>query len=213
MGIKGDFALFSRPEFRSEYVSYDCITPSAARGIMESVFWHPGMRFVIDRIHVVNPIRFMNIRRNEVGCKLSARNVLKVMKNGDGALQIATTKNIQQRAAMVLRDVCYVIEAHFVMTSRSSPTDNPKKFYEMFNRRLRKGQCYNMPYLGCREFPADVFPLDDMDFRSVYNGQEKDLGFMLYDMDYTDPNDIHPIFFRAVIKDGVIDVTKPEVHI
>ena len=86
VGIKGDYALFSRPEFRSEYVSYDCITPSAARGILESVYWHPGMRFVIDRIHVINPIRFANIRRNEVGCKISSRNVLKAMKNNKGDL-------------------------------------------------------------------------------------------------------------------------------
>jgi CRISPR-associated protein Cas5d len=210
--VRGDYALFSRPEMKVERVSYDCITPSAARGILEAVFWHPGMQYKIDRIYVLNPIKFDNIRRNEVKAKISAANVLKVANQGSGELYLATTENIQQRASMVLRDVHYVIDAHFVMTEKANATDNTAKFHEMFQRRLKKGQCYHMPYLGCREFPADVRPYEGTEINTAYPNEEKDLGFMLYDMDYANPEDIRPMFFRAVLKNGVLDVTKPEVY-
>ena len=210
--VRGDYALFSRPEMKVERVSYDCITPSAARGILEAVFWHPGMQYKIDRIYVLNPIKFDNIRRNEVKAKISAANVLKVANQGSGELYLATTENIQQRASMVLRDVHYVIDAHFVMTEKANATDNTAKFHEMFQRRLKKGQCYHMPYLGCREFPADVRTYEGTEINTAYPNEEKDLGFMLYDMDYSNPEDIRPMFFRAVLKNGVLDVTKPEVY-
>ena len=211
--IRGKHALFSRAEFKVERVSYDCITPSAARGVLEAVFWHPGMKFKIDRIYVLNEIKFANVRRNEVKAKLSAQNVQKVMKQGKGELFLATSENIQQRASMVLKDVHYVVDAHFVMTHQANSTDNEAKFHEIFQRRLRKGQCYHMPYLGCREFPAEVRPYEGDEILTAYRGQEKDLGFMLYDMDYSNPADIRPMFFRAVLKDGVLDVTEPEVHV
>ena len=210
--VRGDYALFSRPEMKVERVSYDCITPSAARGILEAVFWHPGMQYKIDRIYVLNPIKFDNIRRNEVKAKISAANVLKVANQGSGELYLATTENIQQRASMVLRDVHYVIDAHFVMTEKANATDNTAKFHEMFQRRLKKGQCYHMPYLGCREFPAEVRPFEGETIQTAYPNEEKDLGFMLYDMDYSNPEDIRPMFFRAVLKNGVLDVAKPEVY-
>ena len=210
--VRGKYALFSRPEMKVERVSYDCITPSAARGVLEAIFWHPGMQYKIDRIYVLNPIKFDNIRRNEVKAKISAANVLKVANQGRGELYLATTENIQQRASMVLRDVHYVIDAHFVMTEKANATDNTAKFHEMFQRRLKKGQCYHMPYLGCREFPAEVRPYDGNEIQTAYPNEKKDLGFMLYDMDYSNPEDIRPMFFRAVLKNGVLDVAKPEVY-
>ena len=210
--VRGDYALFSRPEMKVERVSYDCITPSAARGILEAIFWHPGMQYKIDRIYVLKPIKFDNIRRNEVKAKISAANVLKAANQGSGELYLATTENIQQRASMVLRDVHYVIDAHFVMTEKANDTDNTAKFHEMFQRRLKKGQCYHMPYLGCREFPAKVQPYEGATIQTAYPNEEKDLGFMLYDMDYSNPEDIRPMFFRAVLKNGVLDVAKPEVY-
>lgn len=210
--VQGDYALFSRPEMKVERVSYDCITPSAARGILEAIFWHPGMQYKIDRIYVLNPIKFDNVRRNEVKAKISATNVLKVANQGSGELYLATTENIQQRASMVLRDVHYVIDAHFVMTEKANATDNTAKFHEMFQRRLKKGQCYHMPYLGCREFPAEVRPYEGEEIQTAYPNEEKDLGFMLYDMDYSNSEDIRPLFFRAVLKNGVLDVAKPEVY-
>ena len=210
--VRGAYALFSRPEMKVERVSYDCITPSAARGILEAVFWHPGMQYKIDRIYVLNPIKFDNIRRNEVKAKISAANVLKIANQGSGELYLATSENIQQRASMVLRNVHYVIDAHFVMTDKANATDNTAKFHEMFQRRLKKGQCYHMPYLGCREFPADVRPYEGVEIHTAYPDEEKDLGFMLYDMDYSNPEDIRPMFFRAILKNGVLDVVEPEVY-
>lgn len=204
--VWGDYACFTRPEMKTERVSYDVMTPSAARGILESVFWHPGLKYVIDRIHVCSPIRFTNIRRNEVKEKISANEVKKLMETGKGKEFLAAPECIQQRAAMVLRDVHYVIEAHFDMTERAAPSDNPGKFQDILKRRLERGQCYSMPYLGTREFPAhfrrcEVIPPCPEELRG-----ERDLGWMLLDMDYSDPENIVPRFFRATLKDGVMDV-------
>ena len=137
--VWGDYACFSRPEMKVERVSYDVMTPSAARGLLEAIYWHPGMKWVVDRIHVCAPIRFTNIRRNEVKDTLSARKAQSVMEKG-GELYLATPDSIQQRAAMVLRDVRYVIDAHFEMTTRATPTDNPGKFQDIMRRRVEKGQ-------------------------------------------------------------------------
>lgn len=212
--VKGDFACFSRPEFKAERVSYDIITPSAARGLLESIFWHPGMRYVIDRIYLLSEIAFTNIKRNEVASKVSASNVQKVINSGKGALYLATPLDIQQRATMLLKNVHYIIEAHFDMTEKANVTDNSGKFQEMLKRRLRKGQNYHQPYLGCREFPAQIrlFEGNVNKLNLAYNGEEKDLGFMLYDMDYSDKNNITPMFFRAILRNGVIDLTDCEVH-
>lgn len=212
--VKGDFACFSRPEFKAERVSYDVITPSAARGLLESVFWHPGMRYIVDKIYLLSEISFANIKRNEVASKISASNVQKVVNSGKGALYLATPLDIQQRATMLLKDVHYIIEAHFNMTEKANATDNTGKFQEMLKRRLRKGQNYHQPYLGCREFPAQVslFEGDMNTLNLAYADEDKDLGFMLYDMDYSDKDNITPMFFRAILKNGVIDLTDCEVH-
>ena len=141
--VWGDYACFTRPEMKTERVSYDVMTPSAARGLLESIYWHPGLRWVIDRIHVCAPIRFTNIRRNEVKDVISARRAKTVMEKGQGELYLAASESIQQRAAMVLRDVHYVIDAHFDMTDAAAPGDNPGKFQDIIKRRLEKGQCYS----------------------------------------------------------------------
>lgn len=209
--IRGEYALFTRPEMKVERVSYDCITPSAARGILEAVYWHRGLRYKIDRIYVLNPIKFINIRRNEVTEKISASKVLDAVKSGKGNLYIATQEKIAQRASMLLKDVHYVIDAHFVMKADEiNITDNEAKFAEIFRRRLHKGQCFHTPYLGCREFPAIVSPFEENEIKTAYEG-ERDLGFMLYDMDYSGKDEITPQFFRAVLKDGVLDLRNKEV--
>ena len=204
--VWGDYALFTRPEMKTERVSYDVMTPSAARGLLESIYWHPGMKWCIDRIHVCNPIRFTNIRRNEVKDTISARKVKTVMEKGKGELYLATPESIQQRAAMVLRDVHYVIDAHFDLTENAAPGDNAGKFQDIIKRRLERGQCYSMPYFGTREFPAhfrrctELPPCPD-ELKGV-----RDLGWMLLDMDYTNPQNITPRFFRASLTDGVMVV-------
>lgn len=209
--VWGDLALFSRPEMKVERCSYDMMTPSAARGILEAIYWHPGLSWVIDRIHVRKPIQFTSIRRNEVKSKISANNVLTVMNGGDKPLYISSKEDIVQRAAILLRDVDYVIEAHFEMTEQANSSDNPGKFKDIVMRRLRRGECYHMPYFGCREFPANFELYEDEEVDTAYQDEKKDLGYMLYDFDYTDPEDIQPIFFRAVLSDGVLDVRDCEV--
>ena len=204
--VWGDYACFTRPEMKTERVSYDVMTPSAARGLLESIYWHPGLRWVIDRIHVCSPIRFTNIRRNEVKDTISARRVKTVMERGSGELYLAAPESIQQRAAMVLRDVHYVIDAHFEMTQRASPTDNPGKFQEMMRRRVEKGQFYHQPCFGVREFPAHFKPCIQLPPCPEELKGEKDLGWMLLDMDYSDPENITPHFFRATLRDGVLEV-------
>ena len=152
--VWGDLALFSRPEMKVERCSYDVITPSAARGMLEAVYWHPGMKWVIDKIYVRKPIQFTSIRRNEVKSKVLASSVLNVMNGGNKPLLISCRQEIVQRAAILLKDVDYVIEAHFDMTDHASDCDNPGKFKDIIMRRLRRGECYHTPYFGCREFSA-----------------------------------------------------------
>ena len=216
VGVKvkvwGDYALFSRPEMKVERCSYDVMTPSAARGILEAVYWHPGMRWVIDRIHVVNAIQFTSVRRNEVKSKILAGNVLQVYNGAKKPLYISTKADIVQRASLLLRDVEYVIEAHFEMTEWANETDNPGKFKDIIMRRLRRGECFHMPYFGCREFPANFCLCEEEKIKTAYDDvEEKDLGFMLFDMDYSDRNNIPPMFFRAVMKRGVLDLRDCEV--
>lgn len=209
--VWGPLALFSRGEFKVERVSYDVITPSAARGILESVLWHPGMKWIIDRIHVGNEIRFTSIRRNEVSAKASANLARTAMRTGE-PFYLSTSETIQQRASLLLRDVRYVIDAHFEMTAKAAPGDNEGKFKEMVRRRLEKGQAYSQPYLGCREFPASVALWPGGDFPSFYKDvEEKDLGFMLHDFDFNNPAGITPAYFRAVMRRGVIEAGDCEV--
>lgn len=203
--VWGDYACFSRPELKTERVSYDVMTPSAARGLLDAIYWHPGMRWVVDRIHVCAPIRFTNIRRNEVKDIISARNAKAAMESGE-EIYLATSESIQQRAAMVLRDVRYVIDAHFEMTARATPTDNPGKFQDIMRRRVEKGQFYHQPCFGVREFPAQFKPCKELPPCPKELAGEKDLGWMLLDLDYSDRENITPRFFRAVLRDGVLEV-------
>ena len=154
--VWGDYALFTRPEMKVERVSYDIMTPSAARGLVEAIYWHPGLKWIIDRIHVCAPIRFTNLRRNEVKSTLSARSARTVMERGKGELYLCTSDDIQQRAALLLRDVRYVIEAHFDMTSQAAPGDNPGKFQDIVKRRIKKGQFYHQPCFGCSVFTSPI---------------------------------------------------------
>ena len=206
----GDYACFTRPEMKAERVSYEVMTPSAARGLVEAIFWHPGLLYVIDSISVLSPILFTNIRRNEVKSKILGSGILEAARKGKPSY-ISTKADIMQRAAMVLKRPHYCIDLHFEMTDKAAPGDNPGKFREMLTRRARKGQCYHQPYFGCREFPAR--------FRLVEDGEAvlpypvtKDLGFMLYDMDYSNPSHIVPCFFQARLENGVMDLRNCEVH-
>lgn len=203
--VWGDYACFSRPEMKVERVSYDVMTPSAARGLIEAIFWHPGMRWQIDRIHVCAPIRFTNVRRNEVKDTIRASNIKKMMESGTPSW-IATTESIQQRAAMILRDVHYVIDAHFEMTDMAAPSDNPGKFQDIVTRRVEKGQFYHQPCFGSREFPAHFQTCKAIPPCPEELKGTKELGWMLLDMDFSDPEDIRPKFFRAVLQDGVLNV-------
>ena len=214
IGVKvkvwGEYALFSRPEMKVERCSYDVITPSAAKGILEAIYWHPGMKWVIDKIYVQKPVQFTSIRRNEVKSKISSNNVLPVYNGADKPLYISTKSDIVQRASLLLRDVSYVIEAHFEMTEKAVESDNPGKFKDIIMRRLKRGECYHTPYFGCRDFPANFCLCEDEKIETAYSG-EKDFGFMLYDMDFSDLDNIQPMFFRALMKDGVINLRDCEV--
>src|SRR5690606_11309294 len=206
--VWGERACFTRPEMKVERVSYDVITPSAARGILEAIHWKPAIRWVVDRIHVLKPIRFESIRRNEVGGKLSAASVSKAMKAGRTDNLVALVDDDrQQRAATVLRDVAYVIEAHFMLTDRAGSEDSEGKYLDIFNRRARKGQYFHAPCLGVREFPASFELIEpDAPMPAVHADLlgDRELGWMLHDIDFAD--EMTPRFFRAVMRDGVIDV-------
>ncbi len=209
--IKGDYALFTRPEFKVERVSYDCITPSAIRGILKSIYWHKGLEYEVDKIYVLNPIKFMNIKRNEVKSKIPYKKVFNAAKSGEGDLYLARDMEINQRTSMVLKDVHYVVDAHFVVNKKEiNETDSEAKFASIFNRRLEKGQFFHAPCLGCREFPAIVTPYrGGEEIKTAYKGK-RDLGFMLCYMNYSF-DEILPSFFRAILKDGVLDLRDKKV--
>ncbi len=206
----GPYASFNRPELKVERMSYDMMTPSAARGLVEAIFWHPGLKYVIDEIDLLSPIKFTNIRRNEVKSKISGNTVMSNAKT-QNIMYLSTKEDIQQRAATVLKDVRYCIHVHFEMTDKANASDNPGKFKEMLCRRARKGQCYHQPYLGCREFPAG-FRLVEEDEVIIPYPETRDLGFMLYDMDYSDSQNIVPEFFHGKLEKGVMDLRNCEVH-
>ena len=210
--VRGEYALFTRPEMKVERVSYDVITPSAARGIIEAVYWKPAIRWVIDRIHVYREPEFTNIRRNEVSQKASVSDALQVINGSDKTLYIDSTASRQQRAAMVLKNVDYIIEAHFeLLPEKAGAEDTVEKHYNIALRRLRKGQFFSAPCLGAREFGAQV-ELLERDIPSSPLEGRRDLGWMLFDMDFSDPKDIRPVFFKAEMVDGVLDLTKVTVR-
>lgn len=204
--IRGEYACFTRPEFKTERVSYDVITPSAARGVLEAVLWKPAIRWRIRRIFLLARPHFIQFKRNEVTKRASVDSTLKAMRSGVPQ-DYFTDDDRAQRNTLALRDVDYAVEAEFQMTSRQGPEDNPKKFDEMFRRRLEKGQFHMQPYLGCREFPATV---------EVYDGtpppledETRDLGFVLLDVRYTKAGN-RPVFFPARLEAGVIAVPEWE---
>lgn len=198
--ISGDLACFTRAELKVERVSYPVITPSAARNILMAILWKPAIRWRILKIEILKPIQWVNIRRNEVGIKMSER-----------SSSLYIEDNRQQRASMLLRDVAYRIYADFDMTDKAGADDNYTKFAEMFKRRARKGQYFHQPYLGCREFPCDFRLLDKAEDGLPRADITQDFGFMLYDMDYSksdprDSNHAEPMFYHCKAENGVIKV-------
>ena len=227
--VWGDYALFTRPEMKAERVSYDVMTPSAARAIVSSIYWKPEIEWVIDRIHVLKPIRFTSVRRNEVGAVAVVPRCEAIAGQPVEPIGLSVEDERQQRASLLLKDVGYVIEAHFNVVSPTLEKDGEKvdlaiceaKHISMFNRRAEAGQCFRQPYFGCREFPvsfrllkdADPLPDKHLDVR------DRDFGFMFHDFIYREDKKgtiiesyagrkltAEPRFFRAVMKDGIIDI-------
>lgn len=226
--VKGDYACFTRPEMKVERVSYDVITPSAARGIFEAIFWKPAIRWRIRKIEVLNPIKWISVRRNELGI---------VMSKDSGGIYIddvdnqGKLKHRQQRAGLFLRDVAYRLHAELEFvppskrpdakhpvpeslqdgweTSELRKDENPGKYYGIFERRARKGQCFNQPYLGCREFSCEFRFIDkkDLNKEPAPINETRNLSYMLYDLDFEkDIENPSAAFFESKMKNGVIDV-------
>jgi len=203
--VSGDFACFTRPEMKVERVSYDVITPSAARAIFEAILWKPAIQWQATRVEVLNPVKWMNLRRNEVESIVSARMAKTAMTSGEGQLGIYVDEQRQQRASLLLKDVRYRLHGEFQMTDKAGPQDSAAKFADMFRRRAKKGQCFNQPYLGCREFSCDFSLVDETEGPNPIPDCG-DLGFMFYDLDYSDPASPRPLFFRAKMENGTIDI-------
>lgn len=211
--VTGANACFTRPEMKVERMSYDVITPSAARGIFEAILWKPAIKWNILQIDVLNQIKWESVRRNEVGAVASAKNATTAMKMGKGNLGIYVddSKTRQQRAGLFLRDVAYVIHAEFETTKIAGDDDTVTKFTEMFIRRASNGQCFHRPYFGCREFPVDFefVPKDAAPLPTI--AVTRDLGWMLYDLDYSGKEPM-PQFFNAQMVNGSINLRNAEVR-
>lgn len=210
--VSGPFACFTRPEMKVERVSYDVITPSAARAVFEAILWKPEIRWHVERIDVLKPVRHINLRRNEVGAKASVRNIQQAMNAGHGELALFIEDERQQRAGLFLRDVAYRLHARLEVLKRDLPV---QKYTEMFARRAAKGQCVNQPYLGCREFAADFRLVESPDNEPPPIPDTSALGWMLYDLDFGNPADPRPRFFNAHLQAGSLHVpawNSPEVR-
>ena len=204
--VRGDWACFTRPEMKVERVSYDLITPSAARAVFEAIFYKPAVRWVVRRIEVLAPMRWMNLRRNEVASVVSTAKVQQAMKHGQGELALYVDEDRQQRAALLLRDVAYRLHADLIVRADRADPQPPPKFFAIFERRARKGQCVNQPYLGCREFAARWRLVDNLVAEPPPIAETRDLGWMLHDLDFSIPADPQPRFFRAQMNAGVVEV-------
>ncbi|HRB82576.1 MAG TPA: type I-C CRISPR-associated protein Cas5c [Nitrospira sp.] len=227
--VSGDFACFTRPEMKVERVSCDVMTPSAARAVFEAIVWKPAIRWRVIKIEVLKPIKWISVRRNEVGAVVSTRNVQAAMSAGSGELGLHVEDERQQRAGLFLRDVTYRIHAYFELRDpsfhKSHSTqlskvpvnheeddllalsdNNATKFMSMFERRASRGQCVNQPYLGCREFACSFRFIEDVKAEPKPIEETKDLGWMLYDLDYSNPADPKPRFFKARLDNGVVMV-------
>ncbi len=200
--VTGDFACFTRPEMKVERVSYDLITPSAARALFEAVLWKPAIRWQVRRIELLKPIRWINLRRNEVGAVISTRNVQQAMGEGSGELALYIEDERQQRAGLFLRDVGYRVFAELQVVNG----EPRQKYAEMFERRAAKGQCVNQPYLGCREFAADLRLVEPGSAQPPALDETRELGWMLHDLDFSQPANPLPRFFRASLQRGVLEV-------
>lgn len=207
--VRGDYACFTRPEMKVERVSYDVITPSAARAIFEAILWKPAIAWQVHKIEVLKPIRWVNIRRNEVGGVLPVNNITSAMKGGAAPVLYIEDQR-QQRAGLLLRDVAYRLHASFSLTDKAGADDNAGKFAEMFRRRANKGQCFNQPYLGTREFSCDFRLIDNDQGEPAPITDDRTLGWMLYDLNFSDPKNPVPLFFNAQMQQGVINV--PDRH-
>lgn len=208
----GAFAAFNRPELSVERYSYEVMTPSAARGMLDAIYYHPGLFWCVRRIIVERQIAYTNIRRNEVSKKILASDIYAAARGSDKPIYIDRREAIQQRAAAVLRDVSYVVEANFrLIPEKMNPGDSAEKFYAIFCRRARNGKCFTHPYFGCREFPASFELVTDDSRQPEPIAESRDLGIMLYDMDYSEPGNIRPTFFHAEMKNGVVEIEGKEV--
>ncbi|WP_420962486.1 type I-C CRISPR-associated protein Cas5c [Brucella sp. IR073] len=215
--VWGNYACFTRAENKAERLSYEVMTPSAARGILEAIHWKPAIRWIVDAIHILEPPRFQSIRRNEVGTPISADKAMSAMKRGslDG-LHSLVDEDRQQRAATVLVKPEYVIAAHFELTSKAEITETEGKHLDIFNRRARRGQSFHQPCLGTREFAA-YFELIEPDAptpeprertRNLGFGEERRLGLMLWDIDHQAKGK-PSLLFDAVLRNGVMNVPRP----
>lgn len=207
--IKADYALFTRPEYKVERVSYDIPTPSALRAVFDAILWKPAIKWQIDKIEVLAPIKWLSFRRNEVSGLVPVNKISAARRGEDISKYIEN--NRQQRAGMMLKDVRYRVHAHFVMTRQAGDRDSPEKFVEMFKRRARKGQCIYQPYLGTRECSCAFRLIENPEEEAVKDppiALTKDLGYMLYDMHYSNEGRVAdgPMFFRAKLENGVLNV-------
>lgn len=206
--LSGPYACFTRPEMKVERVSYDVMTPSAARACFEAILWKPAIRWHVRRIEVLKPIRWINLRRNEVSSVISVANVKKAMNGTPVDLSIYADDSSEraQRAGLFLRDVAYRAHADLEFLRERDPDATATKYQEMFERRARRGQCVNQPYLGCREFAARFRLVDAPEAEPAAINETRDLGFMLHDLDFSTPADPQPRFFRAQLEGGVVQV-------
>lgn len=204
--LTGDYACFTRPEMKVERVSYDVITPSAVRACFEAILWKPAIRWHVRTIEVLKPIRWINLRRNEVASVVSTSKVETAMRSGTGILGLNIEDDRQQRAGLFLRDVAYRVHADLEFVSERDLGAHANKYYEMFERRASRGQCVNQPYLGCREFAAHFRLVTDPAAESAPIDETRDLGFMLHDLDFTQAADPQPRFFRARLENGTVNV-------
>jgi CRISPR-associated protein Cas5d len=199
--VRGEMACFTRPEFSTERVSYEIMTPSAARGVLEAILWKPAIRWEVLSIALLNEVRWIEFRRNEVNSRISTRDAASAALNGTALREFYADEDRAQRNTLALRDVDYVVETRLHMTGRAGPEDNPVKFREMFARRLEKGQQHYHPYLGCREFPAIV---TEAEGAPPPRDETRPLGLMLHDIMFGVPNEAR--FFEANLEHGVLRV-------
>jgi CRISPR-associated protein Cas5d len=200
--IRGGMACFTRPEFSTERLSYELMTPSAARGVMEAVLWKPAIRWEVTSIALLKPVQWIEFRRNEVNSRVSTQNALRASRGGEPLPEFFSDEDRAQRNTLALKDVDYGVTAHFVMTSRAGERDNVKKFEECFRRRMEKGQQHYQPYLGCREFPATIELWDGTP--APLATETRELGWMLHDIDFGPQNQAR--FFPARLEQGVMRI-------